>query len=247
MEWTSEAIILKQAPFNDEKLLCSLLSKDFGLYKGLVNINKKTRNQIQIGNIVSTTWRARLPEHLGNFYCELLKPLSIIILNDNLKLSSVLSFASLLNTSLPERVCEPKIFSALLEYLLNLKEETEWLKQYLFLELELLKELGFELKLDSCAVTRKKENLYYVSPNTGHAVTKAVGTPYHKKLLLLPEIFTTKGAKSDTHILDGLILVGHFIDKWLYKQHSKEMPINRFDFIKKIANNNCITQRNLQF
>ena len=161
MQWNSEAIIIKQQQFSDDKLLCWLFSETHGVYKGLISLNKKTRNQIQVGNIVNATWTARLPEHLGSYYCDMLKPLSMAIINDKLKLTSVASLCSILSL-LPERILEAKIYDHSIIYLLTLKDHKNWLTEYLKLELILLQEIGYGLDLQNCAVTGFKDNLYYV-------------------------------------------------------------------------------------
>jgi len=231
MHWTSEAIIIKQQNFDDDKLLCWLLSEAHGIYKGLISLNKKTRSQIQIGNIVNATWKARLENHLGSYYCELLKPLPMAVINNKLKLSSVISLCSLLSTTLPERAIETKIYEASLSYLLTLKEYSKWLIEYLKLELILLQEMGYRLELDVCAVTKSKENLYYVSPNTGKAVTKEVGAAYHDKLLLLPAFFR---GEEEGNIIDGFKLTGFFLNKYLYNPEGKTLPDARVRFAELI-------------
>ena len=230
MQWNSEAIIIRQQQFSDDKLLCWLFSSSHGVYKGLLTLNKKTRGQIQVGNIVSATWRARLPEHLGSYYCELLKPLSMTIIGDKLKLHSVASLCSLLSSCLPERVLEAKIYDHSISYLLSLKDHKNWLIDYLKLELALLQEMGYGLSLESCALTDSKEELYYVSPKTGMAVTKEAGEAYHDKLLKLPKFLMNEEAASEEDIIAGFKLTGHFLYKRLYQPQNIEFPINRTRF-----------------
>ena len=53
-------------------------------------------------------------------------------------------------------------------------------------EMHLLNELGFGLELDACAVTGTHEELIYVSPKSGRAVSRQAGAPWRDKLLRLP-------------------------------------------------------------
>ncbi len=230
MQWTSEAIIIKQQQFNDDKLLCWLFSSNHGVYKGLLSLNKKTRNQVQLGNIVHATWRARLEEHLGSYYCELLRPLSMAVINDKLKLNSVLSLCSILSTCLPERTLESKIYDDSISYLLSLKDHEHWLTEYIKLELSILQELGYGLSLDACADTGSKEDLYYISPKTGRAVSRSSGEPYHDKLLLLPSFLINETAASEQDIKNALKINKHFIYKTFYQPHYKEIPQARIRF-----------------
>ena len=235
MQWTSEAIVIKHQSFSDDKLLCWFFSATHGVYKGLLTLNKKTRNQVQLGNIVHAAWKARLPEHLGSYYCELLKPLSMTIINDRLKLSSVLSLCSILSSCLPERVLEAKIYDNSISYLLSLKDHQHWLPEYLKLELSLLQEMGYGLNLTSCAVTGTKNNLYYISPRTGRAVSQEAGEPYHDKLFILPKILIEDLAASNQEILEAIKIIGYFINKHLYLPHSQELPQARIRFAANIS------------
>lgn len=235
MEWSSEAIIIKQQIFNDDKLLCWLFSSTHGVYKGLLSINKKTKSQIQVGNIVQATWRARLEEHLGSYYCELVKPLSMAIINDRLKLNSVLSLCSLLSTCLPSRVLEAQIYDNSISYLLSLKDHKEWLAEYVRLELSLLQELGYGLHLQSCVASGATDNLHYVSPKSGGAVSKESGLEYHDKLLLLPQFLLNDTNAHKEDLINGLKLTGYFIHKHLYLPHSHELPQARVRFLELLA------------
>ena len=232
MQWTSEAIVIKQQAFNDDKSLCWIFSATNGLYKGLFTLNKKARSQIQIGSITISTWKARLPEHLGNYYCELLKPLSMAIINNNQKLSSVVSICDILSYCLPEKVPEEKIYDHLISYLLALKDNKNWVIDYLKLELTILKELGYGLHLESCALTGSKDNLYYVSPKTGMSASKEAGAQYHNKLLILPRLFADNVVNKQEEIVAGLKFTAHFLQQSLYKPHNIDLPLSR----KRFAN-----------
>lgn len=230
MQWTSQAIIIKYSQFNEDKLLCWLFSETHGLYKGLLSLNKKTRNQIQLGNIVEATWRARLPEHLGTYYCELIKPLSMSIIEDRSKLSSILSLCSLLVASLPEKTIETTIYDHSISYLLALKDHQDWLLDYLKLELNLLQELGYGLDLNSCAISGSKDDLYYISPKTGRAASRSAGVEYHEKLLILPEFFTSNKDATKEDVINGFKLTRFFLEKHLFKPYNKELPDDRARF-----------------
>jgi len=235
MHWTSQAIIIKLQQFSDDKLLCWLFSETYGLYKGLLSLNKKTRNQVQIGNIVEANWRARLPEHLGTYYCELIKPLPMAILENKHKLSSVTSLCAVLSSCLPERVIESKIYDHCISYFLSLKDHRDWLIDYLKLELELLRELGFGLDLSACAVTGSSDNLYYVSPRTGKAVTKEAGSQYHNKLLRLPSFFIKEELGDREDMIAGFKLTNYFLNKYIYMPQEREFPSARVSFENMIV------------
>ena len=236
MQWSSQAIVLKHQIFSENKLLCWLFSQTHGIYKGLFTLNNKTRNQIQVGNIVEATWRARLPEHLGSYYIELIKPLSITILENKHKLTSIASICSLLSTALPERVEEKEIYKHALSFLLTVKDHNDWIIDYMRLELLILQELGYGLSFKSCVISGDKDNIYYVSPKTGNSVTKKVGSEYHDKLLRIPIFFVSEEIGNEEDIILGLKLTGHFLNKYLYQSNSKDFPQERMRFEKLYSN-----------
>lgn len=237
MQWTSESIVIKQQPFNDEKSLCWVFSAVNGLHKGLLSINKKSRIQIQVGSIITATWKARLPEHLGNYYCELLRPLSMSIINDKLKLSSVISICDILCLCLPEKTPEEKLYDSLIGYLLSLKENKDWVIDYLKLELLILQEIGYGLSLDRCVVTGSKEDLHYVSPKTGMAASKQAGEAYHDKLLLLPQFLINDQSVKEGDLKAGFELIEHFIYQRICKPQSVKFPLSRKRFFDLISSN----------
>jgi DNA repair protein RecO (recombination protein O) len=231
MQWTSESIIVKQQMFNDEQLICTMFSANYGIYKGLIKINKKHRGQIQVGNIVDATWSSRLAEHLGVYYLELIKPLPIAIIEDKIKLFSVASLCSMLCNCLPDKMSERKLYEQSVKYLLNLKDSPIWLLEYFKIELTLLQEMGYGLALDKCVLTGEREGLFYVSPKTGRAVTKAAGIAYHDKLLKLPGFLINKPEPiKQQDYIDAFDLLSHFFLKFILID--KELPYDRVRFVQ---------------
>ena len=102
-------------------------------------------------------------------------------------------------------------------------------------ELGLLGALGFGLDLDSCAATGETENLIYVSPKSGRAVSAEAGAPYADKMLPLPEFLigpkTGSGRPGKTDIRAGLHLTGHFLQHHVLAASDKELPAARGRFL----------------
>ncbi len=57
---------------------------------------------------------------------------------------------------------------------------------FVHFELALLAELGFGLDLEQCAATGARDDLVYVSPKSGRAVSREAGAPWAARLLPLP-------------------------------------------------------------
>jgi DNA repair protein RecO (recombination protein O) len=99
--------------------------------------------------------------------------------------------------------------------------------------------LGYGLSLDTCVVTGKKDNLYYVSPKSGMAVSKYVGQSYHDKLFILPQFYSTREKAKMQDIDNAFKLNEYFINKFLYHPKSQTISAIRQNFYSLISNNSC--------
>jgi DNA repair protein RecO (recombination protein O) len=232
MHWTDDAIILSAKKYGENSAVVRAFAKTHGVYAGVVKgaHSKASRGIFQPGNIVSLTWSARLPEHIGTIKAELLSPTTAFIMSDAAKLAALSSACSLIETAFPERHPYPRLYREFAGFLKLLAEEEGWHPPYVKLELGLLAESGFGLDLKSCAATGSTEDLVYVSPKSGRAVSGEAGKPYKDKILPLPAfLLAPKGHNSvkPAEILDGLRLTGYFLQSWLIEPHGKKLPAAR--------------------
>ena len=96
---------------------------------------------------------------------------------------------------------------------------------YIHLELALLEATGFGLDLTSCAATGSAENLTYISPKSGRAVSAEAGAPYHQKLLpFSPVLRGHSVAYEPAHVRQGLQVTGHFLHHWLFESLGRSVP-----------------------
>jgi DNA repair protein RecO (recombination protein O) len=238
MEWHDDAIILSVRKHGETAAIVSLLTRDHGRHLGLVRGGQSRRRQglLQPGNLVAAGWRARLPEHLGTLTLEPKRDLAAGVLDDSGRLKALAAMTSLLEATLAEQEPQPTVYAASLAMLENLSDSGEaaspvprWLAAYVRWELGLLRELGFGLDLDTCAATGSRENLVYVSPRSGRAVSAEAGEPWRDRLLPLPG-FLLDDSLPPLAMLDivaGLRLTGHFFDRHHFAQHSGRLPSAR--------------------
>ena len=188
MQWSDNAIILSVRKHGETSALVRLLSRTHGVYGGVVRgaQSKAHRGVLQPGNRVNASWSARLSEQLGSFKIELLEANMALLMQDAGRLSALSSACAIMEAALPERHPYPKLYQCLQGFLHSLKETETWYEAYVMLEMDLLAESGFGLDLTACAATGATENLRYVSPKSGRAVSAEAGEPYKHKLLPLP-------------------------------------------------------------
>jgi len=237
MDWSDDAIVLATRPHGETGLVVSLLTRAHGRHSGFVpgGISRRARPVWQQGNLVEVGWRARLSEQLGNYNGELREPHAARALDDAAELSGLSAACALIDAALPEREPHPAMFDGFHAFLGALGHPG-WPAIYVKLELGLLQELGFGLDLGKCAATGTTDDLAFVSPKTGRAVSRAAAGPYKEKLLALPAFLSTGGLPSDHEQLrQGLDLTGYFLERHVFWPHNKPLPPARARFMETLT------------
>lgn len=229
MDWTDEGIVLHVRPHGETSAILELLTREHGRHLGLVRggVSKRMRGILQPGNTLKAQWRARLSEHLGNYTVEASTERVATALSDRRALAGLTAAAAMASAVLPEREAHPRIFDGLTVLLDALDDPETWPAVYVRWELGLLDDLGFGLDLGACAVTGETENLAYVSPRSGRAVTAEAAGVYKERLLPLPRFLTGGRAATADDVADGLRLTGYFLDKRLFAARDAVLPAPR--------------------
>lgn len=231
MRWSSEGFVLSLKPHNEKSYILEVLTREHGKHKGLIRgvHSKNIRSIIEPGNEITAHWSGRLETHLGNYSVEGIKSWSSLILSERERLCALTSACSLITTTIAEKQPNENIYSGL-KFLIQIltSNNNEWIKDYIIWELNLLTEIGYGLDLSKCAVTNEKNNLVYVSPSTGSAVTEAGAGTYKNKLLRLPKfLIDSKISISKEDIDDGLKLSEFFLKKWFFQPNNLNFPESR--------------------
>ncbi len=229
MKFSDEGIIISTKKYGENSLIVKIFSRNHGIYRSFVRgaKSKKTNAIYQVGNLVSFEFRSRIEDNLGSFFS--VNPISSYcsrIMFDQFRLNCVRSLFSMLDSLFLERQNHEDFFAQLLSFMQKISaessEKNEIIANYIKLELEMLKELGYGIDLSSCVVTSATTNLAYVSPKSGHAVSISAASSYENKLLRLPSFLTEEVDDfDDQHLLDGLNLSGFFLQKFLANDQQK--------------------------
>ncbi len=238
MQWSDEGVILSVKPHGETAAVAEIFTRAHGRHLGLVHggRSRRLRPVLQTGNHVDAVWKARLAEHLGNVSVELRKGYAAQAMDDPLALAGLSSLCALAHL-LPERDPHPNLFEVTL-FVLGFIDEPDVLPALVVRwELALLDELGFGIDLSSCAATGTCENLVYVSPKSGRAVSAAAGAPYKDRMLALPA-FLAKGREghaTDADVVAGLELTGHFLTTRVLALREETMPQARQRFAELVG------------
>ena len=227
MQIDDEGIIIKKKKYRESSLLISFFSLNHGINSGLVKgVLKKDFGIYEIGNKVYIKSSFRLDEQLWNCKFELIKNNSVNYFDNQNKLNTLLTICSIIDLSLPKNNPQIKIYNKTIDLMEDLLSKG-WAVKYIFWELFLLSELGYGLDLEKCVVSGKKENLIYISPKSGKAVSKTEGEKYKNKLFNLPKFLINKNVKpTNDSLKQAISLTGFFIDKFL-KKYNKKLPFYR--------------------
>lgn len=238
IEWRDEGFVLAVRPFGETSVILDVFTPLNGRYAGVVRggISRKKTPHLQPGAQLDLSWKARLNEHLGSFTLEPIRSRAAAALGDRLSLAGLNAVCALLTAVLPEREPMGELYKAT-EQLLDLLGQTEiWPLAYLRWEQTLLSELGFALDLSACAVRGVNEDLAFVSPKSGRAVSREGAGEWVDRLLPLPPVLAGKGEASETEIVTALSTTGWFIEhKLMHSLGERTLPQARARLIEAIA------------
>ncbi|WP_111537194.1 DNA repair protein RecO [Palleronia aestuarii] len=216
MEWREEGMVLAVRRHGETAAIIDVFTLERGRHAGVVRGGggRRLAPVLQPGAQLALTWRARLEEHMGAFTVEPVRGRSEL-LADPLALAALHATTTLLAFALPERQAQPALYAMSLDLLDRLGDEEDWPLAYLLWERGLLDSLGFGLDLGTCAVTGATEDLTYVSPRSGRAVSRTGAGNWSNRLLPLPPCLLGRGQATATELLQGLRVTGYFLDRWL--------------------------------
>lgn len=243
--WRDQGFVIHAAPHGETAAIVTMMTAEHGVAAGLLRhgMSRKYRASVQIGTGVEIEWKARLEAHLGYLALDATESRAYLMA-DPLRLAGLSTLCALLYSSCPERLPMPQLYAdsmRLLRAIGGAAAPLEWLRDYALWELALLEALGYGLDLSGCAATGRTEELVYVSPKTGRAVSRDAGAPWADRLLPLPGFLlqsagACEGCTGDA-LRGALHLTGYFMEHWLAPHlRRKALPAARHRLMHLIEN-----------
>ena len=238
MDWRDQGILLSSRSHGETSVIIEVFTPERGRHAGVVRggASRKMAPVLQPGAQLDVEWRARLEDHIGTFRVEPLKSRAWTM-GDRMALAGLNAVCALLLFVLPEREAHAELYHKTL-ILPDLLDQPEiWTLAYLNWEMALLEEMGFGLDLRRCAVLGEKANdLSYISPKTGRAVSRAGAGEWADRLLPLPPCLMGHGPAPDAEILQGFEVTGHFLKNHLAPQlGNRPLPEARARYVARFA------------
>jgi DNA repair protein RecO (recombination protein O) len=238
MEFEDDAFVLSARPFGETGAIVELITRLHGKYAAHVAgaASRRTKPFLQAGARVSLRYRARTSDQLGSASLEPVGEGPSALFDDALALAGLAAAAAVAAGALPEREPHPGAFLGLEAFIDALAAPDIWPAVYVRFEAGLLADLGFGLDLSRCAVTGSPDDLIYVSPRTGRAVSAGAGEAYKDRLLALPPfLLSAQGGLSAGDIAAGLAITGHFLQRFVFAPLNRPLPPARMWLSDRLA------------
>jgi DNA repair protein RecO (recombination protein O) len=238
VEWCEDAYVLAARTHGESGAIVDLLTETRGRFVAHVagGGSRRMRPYLQAGARVIATYRARVSEQLGSASVEPVGEGPSALFDDAMALAGLSAAAAVAQGALPEREAHPGAFLAFEALTQALAHEAIWPAVFVRFEMGLLEELGFGFDLSRCAATGSTEDLIWVSPKTGRAVSREAGEPYKDRLLALPRfLLSSQGGLGPGDVGAGLALTGHFLEMVVFNPMNRPLPPARVWLIDRLS------------
>ena len=225
MNWIDQGFLVSKSRYSENSIIAELYTLDRGKVTGIIfgGTSKKIKNYLQLGNKLHVNYNSKNDNRIGYFKIEILNAYSPFYFDHKQKLSCITSAMNLIKILTAEAQANKKVYS-LIEDLFNLLNDQNWLKKYIFWELELLKLLGYDLELENLVEKNLEDN------KTVYFATSYTEKKYVPNFLIEKDLEVT-----DINILlSGLKLVGDYLDKTILKPNNLNYPNSRVIFLNSL-------------
>jgi len=225
MIWDDVGFLLSKNRYNENSLIAELYTKNHGKVPGIIfgGTSKKIKNYLQIGNNLHINFNSKSENRIGYFKIEIQQAFSPYYFDNQKKLSCISSAMHLVRILTAESQKNENIYN-LMENFYILLNKDDWIKDYIFWELELFKLLGYDLVFENLVDKKIIDNkIEYISKSS-----------IDKKIV--PRFLLEKSINSEdlSTLLDGLKLVGDYLEKTILKPNNLSQPISRLQFINTL-------------
>jgi DNA repair protein RecO (recombination protein O) len=237
MEFEDDAFVLSARAHGEAGAVVEFLTSQHGRYAAHVagGASRKMKPNLQAGSQVILRYRARMSDQLGSATFEPVGEGPSALFDDRLALAGLAAAAAVAAGALPEREPHPGAYLAFEALTGALTIPDIWPAVFVRFEAGLLQDLGFGLDLSKCASTGSLDDLVYVSPRTGRAVSRTAGEPYKDRLLALPPfMLSAQTGLAAGDVGAGLALTAHFLEAFIFNPLNKPLPPARLWLVDRL-------------
>ena len=225
MNWDDNAYLISKNRYSENSIIAEVFSENHGKISGIIfgGTSKKIKNYLQIGNRLHVNYNSKSDNRIGYFKVEILNANSPLYFDHKQKLSCLTSATNLIKILTADSQSNIKVYQ-IIENLFLILNDKEWLKKFIFWELDLLKVLGYDLELKNLVEKDIIEN------KTVYFVVSSIEKKYVPNFLIEKDV----EVNDLNTLLDGLKLVGDYLDKTILKPNNINYPNSRLLFINSL-------------
>ncbi len=222
MTWDDEGFLISKNKYSENSIIVEIFTKSHGKTSGIIfgGTSRKIKNYLQLGNLLHVNYSSKTENKIGNFKIELLKAYAPIFFNNYRKLLCIFSAFQLIKILTAESQKNINIYSLIENFYILLKKEN-WIRNYIFWELELFKIIGYDLELKNLV---KKELI-------NNEVKYLVKSTKEKKIVPNFLIDNNQDFLNEEILIDGLRLVGDYLEKSILRPNNINYPLSRLRFL----------------
>ncbi len=222
MTWDDEGFLISKNKYSENSLIVEIFTKNYGKVSGIIfgGTSRKIKNYLQLGNQLHVNYSSKTENKIGNFKIELIKAYAPIFFNNYRKLLCIFSAFQLIKILTAESQKNIKIYDLIENFYILLKKES-WIKNYIFWELELFKIIGYDLELKNLV---KKELI-------NNEVKYLVKSTKENKIVPNFLIDDNQDFLNEEILIDGLRLVGDYLEKSILRPNNINYPLSRLRFL----------------
>ena len=225
MIWDDTAFLLSKSKYNENSVIAEIFTKNHGKFSGIIfgATSKKIKSYLEIGNKIYVNFSSKSENRTGYFKVEIQEALSPFFFDNKQKLSCITSAMHLIKLLTADSQKNSSIFDLIENFYVLLKNDN-WLKMYIFWELELFKLLGYDLEFKNLVDKQVVDNqIKYISKSS-----------IEKKIIPNFLVEKTKDTEDLKALLDGLRLVGDYLEKTILKPNNLSQPNSRLRFLNTL-------------
>ena len=222
MTWDDEGFLISKNKYSENSLIVEIFTKNYGKVSGIIfgATSRKIKNYLQLGNQLYVNYSSKTENKIGNFKIEILKAYTPVFFDNYRKLLCIFSAFQLIKILTAESQKNLKIYSLIKNFYTFLEKEN-WIKNYIFWELEFFKVIGYDLELKNLV---KKELI-------NNEVKYFVKSTKENKIVPNFLIDNNQDFLNEEILIDGLRLVGDYLEKSILKPNNINYPLNRLRFL----------------
>ena len=222
MTWDDEGFLISKNKYSENSLIVEIFTKNYGKVSGIIfgGTSRKIKNYLQLGNQLYVNYSSKTENKIGNFKIEILKAYTPVFFDHYRKLLCIFSAFQLIKILTAESQKNLKIYSLIKNFYTFLEKEN-WIKNYIFWELEFFKVIGYDLELKNLV---KKELI-------NNEVKYLVKSTKENKIVPNFLIDNNQDFLNEEILIDGLKLVGDYLEKSILKPNNINYPLNRLRFL----------------